>query len=67
MSAVALTLNMASFKSGLQNAYCHKNQHFHSPVLRAVRMLDRLCERIRYLYGNIRAEDAYVYWATAFS
>ena len=36
------------------------------PPLRAVKILDQLRERIRYLHYSIRTEDGYVYWAKAF-
>lgn len=36
------------------------------PPLRAVKILDQLRERIRYLHYSIRTEEAYVYWARAY-
>ena len=36
------------------------------PPLQAVRILDQLRERIRYLHYSLRTEEAYVYWARAF-
>lgn len=36
------------------------------PTLKAVRLLDQVCERIRYLHFSPRTEDAYVYWVRAF-
>lgn len=36
------------------------------PVLRSVKVLDQLRERIRYLHYSIRTEEAYVYWVRAF-
>ena len=31
-------------------------------LLISAKVLDRLCERIRYLHKSIRQEDVYVYW-----
>ncbi len=36
------------------------------PPLQAVRLLDQLRERIRYLHYSRRTEDAYVFWCRAF-
>lgn len=36
------------------------------PPLQAVKLLDQLRERIRYLHYSRRTEEAYVYWARAF-
>ena len=36
------------------------------PPLKAVKVLDRLRERVRYLHYSIRTEEAYVYWVRAF-
>lgn len=36
------------------------------PLLRSVRLLDQVRERIRYLHYSIRTEDAYVHWIRAF-
>nr|WP_326541720.1 integron integrase [Pseudorhodoferax sp.] len=36
------------------------------PALRAVKLLDRLRERIRLMHYSRRTEDAYVYWCRAF-
>jgi len=36
------------------------------PPLRAVRLLDQLRERIRYLHYSRSTEDVYVYWCRAF-
>ena len=38
----------------------------HLPALRSVRLLDEVCERIRYLHYSIRTEEAYVHWIKAF-
>ena len=38
----------------------------HLPALRSVRLLDHVCERIRYLHYSIRTEEAYVHWIKAF-
>lgn len=32
------------------------------PLLKAVKVLDRLRERVRYLRYSLRTERAYVYW-----
>lgn len=34
-----------------------------APVLRSVRLLDQLRERIRYLHYSLQTEKAYLYWA----
>ncbi|OYU00613.1 MAG: hypothetical protein CFE40_01095 [Burkholderiales bacterium PBB1] len=36
------------------------------PPLQAVKLLDQLRERIRYLHYSRRTEEAYVYWVRAF-
>lgn len=36
------------------------------PPLRAVRLLDQLRERIRYLHYSLRTEDVYVHWCRTF-
>ena len=36
------------------------------PPLQSLRLIDQLCERIRYLHYSIRTEQAYVYWTRAF-
>lgn len=36
------------------------------PALRAVKVLDQLRERIRYLHYSARTEEAYVHWVRAF-
>lgn len=36
------------------------------PPLHAIKILDQLRERIRYLHYSLRTEEAYVYWAKAF-
>lgn len=36
------------------------------PALRALKLLDQLRERIRYLHYSLRTEEAYVYWVRAF-
>lgn len=36
------------------------------PALRAVRLLDQLRERIRYLHYSLRTEEAYAHWVRAF-
>ena len=36
------------------------------PRLRAVRVLDQVRERIRYLHYSIRTEEAYLHWVRAF-
>lgn len=36
------------------------------PPLRAVKVLDQLRERIRYLHYSRRTEEAYVHWVRAF-
>ena len=36
------------------------------PPLKAVKLLDQLRERIRYLHYSIRTEDVYVYWVRTF-
>ena len=36
------------------------------PPLQAVKLLDRLRERIRYLHYSRRTEEAYVHWVRAF-
>jgi len=36
------------------------------PPLQAVKVLDQLRERIRYLHYSRRTEKAYVYWVRAF-
>ncbi|MBK7685684.1 MAG: phage integrase N-terminal SAM-like domain-containing protein [Rhodocyclaceae bacterium] len=43
-----------------------KNLTSDLPALRAVKLLDQLRERIRYLHYSIRTEEAYVYWVRAF-
>ena len=37
-----------------------------APVLRSVRLLDQLRERIRYLHYSLQTEKAYLYWARFF-
>lgn len=37
-----------------------------SPPLQAVRLLDRVRERIRYRHYSYRTEQQYVYWVLAF-
>ncbi len=37
-----------------------------TPVLRSVRLLDQLRERIRYLHYSLQTEKAYLYWARFF-
>ena len=37
-----------------------------TPVLRSVRLLDQLRERIRYLHYSLSTEKAYVYWVRFF-
>jgi hypothetical protein len=32
----------------------------------SVKLLDRVCERIRYLHCSLQTEKVYVYWAKAF-
>jgi hypothetical protein len=36
------------------------------PVLKSVRLLDQLRERIRYLHYSLRTEEAYAYWVRMF-
>ena len=36
------------------------------PPLTAVKLLDQVRERVRYLHYSIRTEDAYVYWIRGF-
>ena len=36
------------------------------PLLRSVKVLDQLRERIRYLHYSLRTEQAYVHWVRAF-
>jgi hypothetical protein len=36
------------------------------PVFKSTRLLDQLCEQIRYLHYSLRTEDAYVYWVRNF-
>ncbi len=36
------------------------------PPLQSLRLIDQLCERIRYLHYSIRTEQAYVHWTRAF-
>jgi hypothetical protein len=36
------------------------------PPLRALKVLDQLRERIRYLHYSLRLEEAYVYWVRAY-
>ena len=36
------------------------------PVLRSVKVLYQLRERIRYLHYSIRTEQAYIHWVLAF-
>ena len=36
------------------------------PLLRSVKVLDQLRERIRYLHYSIRTERAYVHWVRAY-
>lgn len=36
------------------------------PPLKSVRLLDQVCERIRYRHYSIRTEEAYVYWVRGF-
>ena len=40
--------------------------HVRLPPLQAVKLLDQLRERIRYLHYSQRTEEAYVYWVRAF-
>jgi hypothetical protein len=40
--------------------------HVRLPALQAVKLLDQLRERIRYLHYSRRTEEAYVYWVRAF-
>ena len=37
-----------------------------APVLRSIRLLDQLRERIRYLHYSLQTEKAYLYWARFF-
>jgi hypothetical protein len=37
-----------------------------APVVRSVRVLDQLRERIRYLHYSLQIEKAYLYWARFF-
>ena len=37
------------------------------PPLKSVRLLDQVRERIRLLHYSLRTEEAYVYWARAFT
>ena len=37
-----------------------------TPVLRSVRLLDQLRERIRYLHYSLQTEKAYLYWPRFF-
>lgn len=36
------------------------------PPLQSTKVLDQLCERIRYLHYSIRTEEVYVYWVRLF-
>ena len=44
----------------------NKSVKKHMPPLRSARILDQLCERIRYLHYSLRTEEVYVYRAKAF-
>jgi hypothetical protein len=37
-----------------------------APPLKAVKVLDQLWERIRYLHYSLRTEEAYVHWVRGF-
>jgi predicted flavoprotein YhiN len=43
-----------------------EKQHGFPHSLKAARVLDQLCERIRNLHYSIRMEDAYVNWVRSF-
>ena len=47
--------------------YSHnKSAKKHLPPLQAVRILDQVRERIRYLHYSLRTEEAYVHWVRGF-
>lgn len=37
-----------------------------TPALRSIRLLDQVCERIRYLHYSLQTEKAYLYWVRFF-
>ena len=37
-----------------------------APLLRSVRLLDQLRERIRYKHYSLRTEESYLYWVRFF-
>ena len=55
---------MQSMKNGTPHR--HPKRETQLPPLQAVRLLDQVRERVRYLHYSIRTEQAYVYWIRAF-
>ena len=37
-----------------------------TPPLQSVRLLDQVCERIRYLHYSLKTEKAYLFWIRFF-